>query len=52
MATAEKLSAIINGVNVNNLFTTIDAIKAARPLRNSNSAFRTSGRAVVRITPP
>lgn len=29
MATAQKLSPLVNGVNVNDLFTTIDAIKAA-----------------------
>lgn len=29
MATAQKLPKMINGVNVNDLFTTIDAIKAA-----------------------
>jgi uncharacterized OsmC-like protein len=36
MATAQKLPRIINGVNVNDLFTTIDAIKATPTIAKFN----------------
>lgn len=36
MATAEQLPTVVNGVNVDNLFTTIDAIKAAPAIAKFN----------------
>jgi uncharacterized OsmC-like protein len=34
MVTAQKIPTIVNGVNVDNLFTTIDAVKAAPAIAN------------------
>jgi len=42
MVTAQKLPTVVNGVNVDNLFTTIDAIKAAPSIAKFN--FRVQNR--------
>ena len=52
MVTAAKLPTIVNGVNVDNLFTTIDAIKTAPPIATFNFVFRTNGKAAAEIVQP
>jgi len=42
-ATAQVLPMNVNGVSVDELSKTVDAIKAARPSRNSHFAFATNG---------